>query len=166
MLPLNFNLINLKRANLPHIITMRLYISACFVYVLFGLFLPFDTIAQSAKTLHQTFQTDNAQKININVVGSKVEMRETKGSRILVEMTIILSVPNERLLDFVINKGRYDLSKELDSTTGELTISSQRTNNVLIVQGKECYEEINYIFYIPPSIKYANNSTIESFGRD
>lgn len=121
---------------------------------------------QSSKTIHQTFQVDNAQKININVVGTKVEMRETKGSRVMVEVSVKLSVPNDRLLDFVINNGRYDLNRELNSASGELTISSKKTNNVLIVQGKECYEEISYVFYLPPAIKYANNSTIENTNRD
>lgn len=122
--------------------------------------------AQSTKTIHQTFALDGAHKVNVNVVGNSVEMRETKGSRVLVEVTVKLSVPNDRLLDFVVNSGRYDLDKILESATGELTISSKRTNNVIMVKGKECYEELSYIFYIPASIKYVNNSTIENINRE
>jgi len=118
--------------------------------------------AQASKTVHQTFQLDGAQKVNINVVGTKVDIRETKGSRVLIEMSIRLSVPNERLLDYVINNGRYDLLHELNLTTGELTITSPRTNNVLLVKGQECYEEITYVVYLPTTVKFANNSTIEN----
>ncbi len=118
--------------------------------------------AQASKTVHQTFMLDGAQKVNINVVGTKVEIRETKGSRVLVEMSIKLSVPNERLLDYVINNGRYDLLHELNNATGELTITSPRTNNVLLVKGQECYEDLTYVIYLPAAVKFANNSTIEN----
>jgi hypothetical protein len=144
---------------------MKINMPACFTFILCFM-LSVAVHAQSSKTIHQTFQLDGVSKVNINVVGSKIEMRETKGSRVMVEMTIKLSVPNDRLLDFVINNGRYDLLKETDNTSGELVISSKRGNNVLIVQGKECFEEVSYVFYLPPAIKYANNSTIENINRD
>jgi membrane protease subunit (stomatin/prohibitin family) len=82
--------------------------------------------AQASKTIHQTFTVDGAEQVNINVVGSKVEIKETKGSRILVETTVLLSVSNARLLDFVANSGRYDLEKTADPATNELTISSKK----------------------------------------
>lgn len=125
------------------------------------LFMTFGLSAQASKTLHQTFTVDGAEKVNINVVGSKVEMKETKGSRILVETTVLLSVSNVRLLDFVANSGRYDLDKTTDPATNELTISSKKSNNVIMVKGKECQEQISYVFYIPTSVKFANNSTIQ-----
>ena len=49
-------------------------------------------------------------------------MRETKGSRILCEVTIKLAVANERLLDFVANSGRYDLEKVIDNAINELKV--------------------------------------------
>ena len=121
---------------------------------------------QASKTIHQTFTTDGAEKININVVGSKVEMRETKGSRILCEVTIKLAVANERLLDFVANSGRYDLEKVIDNAINELTISSKKSNNVIVVKGEEIREEISYIFYIPATVKFVNNSTIQDMSKE
>lgn len=117
--------------------------------------------AQVSKTIHQTFTVDGAQIVNINVVGSKVEMRETKGTRVLVETTVRLSVPNDRLLDFVVTSGRYDLIKTFIESSGEVVLESKKDNNVIMVKGEECHEEISYIFYIPTAIKFANNSTIE-----
>jgi len=121
---------------------------------------------QVSKTLHQTLTTDGAEKININVVGSKIEMRETKGSRILCEVTIRLAVSNERLLDFVANSGRYDLEKIVDNAVNELTISSQKSNNVIVVKGEEIREDISYIFYIPATVKFVNNSTVQDMSKE
>lgn len=117
--------------------------------------------AQVSKTIHQTFTIDGAQIVNINVVGSNIEMRETKGSRVLVETTVLLSLPNEQLLNFVVSQGRYDLVKSFNEGTGEFNLESPKNNNVIIVKGEECKEELSYIFYIPTAVKFANNSTIQ-----
>ncbi len=128
---------------------------------------PKNTWAQLvSKTIHQTFTLDGAEKININVVGSKVEIRETKGSRILCETTVKLAVSNEKLLDFVANSGRYDLDKVIDNATNELTIASKKSNNVIVVKGEEIREELSYIFYIPTTIKFVNNSTIQDMSKE
>ena len=116
--------------------------------------------SQASKTLHQTFTLDAAEKININVVAKKIEMKETKGSRILIETKVKISLPNDRLLDFICNNGRYDLIKTLDPASRELTISSKKTNDIIIIKGEECSEELEYTIYIPTSVKYANNSTL------
>jgi len=122
--------------------------------------------AQITKTIHQTFTLDDATNVDINVVGKNVEIRETKGSRVMVEITIQISEPNERLLDFIINSGRYNLDRTMDVSQGRLKIASKRTNNVIMVKGKECYEQLSYIFYVPAAVKYVNNSTTEEDRRE
>jgi hypothetical protein len=118
------------------------------------------SFGQVTKTLHQTFTLDAAEKVSINVVAKKVEMKETKGSRILVETKVTISLPNDRLLDFVCNSGRYDLIKIADASTRELTISSKKTNDILIIKGEECVEVLEYTIYMPISVKFTNNSTL------
>ena len=141
---------------------MKLVFTLCCLWL--GCLLP--CAAQSSKVIHQTFTLDGAEKVNINVVGSRIEMKETKGSRILVETTVKLSMPNDRLLDYVANSGRYDLEKELDEGKKELILASKKSNNVLIVKGKECYEEISYIFYLPSAVRVVNNSTISNMNKE
>lgn len=134
---------------------LKVYITLLFCWVCMG-----TSFGQVSKTLHQTFTLDAAEKVNINVVAKKVEMKETKGSRVLVETKVTISLPNARLLDFVCNSGRYDLVKIVDASTRELTISSKKTNDVLIIKGEECVEVLEYIIYMPTSVKFANNSTL------
>ncbi|CAA6805838.1 MAG: Unknown protein [uncultured Aureispira sp.] len=134
---------------------LKVYITLLFCWVCMGI-----SFAQVTKTLHQTFTLDAAEKVNINVVAKSVEMKETNGSRILVETKVMISLPNARLLDFVCNSGRYDLIKRMDETTRELTIASKKTNDILIIKGEECVEILEYVIYMPTSVKFANNSTL------
>lgn len=134
---------------------LKVYITLLFCWVGMG-----TSFCQVSKTLHQTFTLDAAEKVNVNVVAKKIEMKETKGSRILVETKVTISLPNDRLLDFVCNSGRYDLTKTMDATTRELTISSKKTNDVIVVKGEECVEVLEYTIYMPASVKFANNSTL------
>ncbi|MBL4649827.1 MAG: hypothetical protein JKY03_08850 [Aureispira sp.] len=134
---------------------LKVYITLLFCWVCMG-----TSFGQVTKTLHQTFTLDAAEKVNINVVAKGVIMKETKGTRILVETKVTISLPNARLLDFVCNSGRYDLIKTIDASTRELTISSKKTNDILIIKGEECVEVLEYIIYMPISVKFANNSTL------
>ncbi len=134
---------------------LKVYMTLLFCWVCMG-----TGFSQVTKTLHQTFTLDAAEKVNINVVAKKIDLKETKGSRILIETKITISLPNARLLDFVSNSGRYDLVKTVDATTRELTITSKKTNDVIVVKGEECHEILEYTIYMPETVKFANNSTL------
>lgn len=134
---------------------LRVYITLLFCWLGCGM-----SFGQVSKTLHQTFFLDGAEKVNINVVAKDIRMEETKGTRILVETKVTISLPNARLLDFVCNSRRYDLVATVDATTKELTIASKKSNDVIIVKGEECLETLEYIIYMPANVKFSNNSTI------
>jgi uncharacterized ubiquitin-like protein YukD len=110
-------------------------------------------IAQVSKTIHQTFTLDNAEKITLDLDSKDINYKETKGTRILVETKITLSLPNQSLLDFVVNNGRYNLIKSVDATSREISLSSQKNKNVIVVRGKECVEDVVHTIYVPSSIK-------------
>ncbi|MCH2022445.1 MAG: hypothetical protein MK207_08210 [Saprospiraceae bacterium] len=93
--------------------------------------------------------TQDAETIIIDIKGDEVEIKETKGTRILVETLVKLSLPNEALLNFVIESGRYQLIKKYNSSTRELSLKSKKNRNIIIVKGNECQEEIKYKIYIP-----------------
>jgi hypothetical protein len=110
-------------------------------------------LAQVSKKTYQTVMTGNAESIKIDIEGAKVILKETKGTRILVETSIELSLPNEALLNFVVESGRYELSKTVDATSRQLALSSKKNKNVIIVKGETCREKVVYTIYIPNSIK-------------
>ena len=106
-------------------------------------------IGQISKITYQTIMTQDAETIIIDIKGDEVEIKETKGTRILVETLVKLSLPNEALLNFVIESGRYQLIKKYNSSTRELSLKSKKNRNIIIVKGNECQEEIKYKIYIP-----------------
>ena len=109
--------------------------------------------AQVSKTIHQTFTLDNADKITLNLDSKVINYKETKGTRILVETKITLSLPNQSILDFVVNNGRYKLTKSVDATSREISLSSQKNKNVIVVKGQECREDVVHTIYVPSSVK-------------
>lgn len=116
------------------------------------------TYSQVAKTLHQTFTIESAEKINVDLdKAQNIFLKDTKGSRILVETKVRLSLPNQSLLDFVVNNGRYNLIKSIDKTTRELTLSSNKQNNVIVVKGQTCQEYLTYTIYMPGNVHVSDN---------
>ena len=93
--------------------------------------------------------TQDAETIIVDIKGDEVEIKETKGTRILVETMVKLSLPNEALLNFVIESGRYELIKTHNASTRELSLESKKNRNIIIVKGDECVEDIKYKIYIP-----------------
>lgn len=96
--------------------------------------------------------TGNAESIKIDIEGAKVILKETKGTRILVETSIELSLPNNALLNFVVESGRYELTKTVDATSRQLFLSSKKNKNVIVVKGETCLEKVVYTIYVPSSI--------------
>ncbi|MBL4648698.1 MAG: hypothetical protein JKY03_03130 [Aureispira sp.] len=110
-----------------------------------------------SKKAYQTIIANNTDLIKINIEGAAVELKETKGSRILVETVIRLSVPNGALLDFVISNGRYELIKTEDQSKRELLLEAKKNKNVILVKGKTCTEIVTYTIYVPSSMKAIKN---------
>lgn len=113
---------------------------------------------------HKTITANNIQQVNLDVEGN-VNIKSTKGSRILVEVNIKIGVPNKNLVDYLIKSGRYDLVVERKENVGEMIISSKKTKNVLMVKGKECKEELEYTIFLPEQIQLVNSGTASTAGR-
>ena len=111
------------------------------------------SFGQVSKKTHQTIILGNAEAIKISIKDATVEIKETKGTRILIETSILLSVPNEALLDFVIENGRYELVQIMDEASRELSIESKKDNNVIVVKGETCKEHITYTIYVPANVR-------------
>lgn len=114
--------------------------------------------AQATIRFNQTFSSMSAVKILMDVESSNIEVQTIKGSRILVEMAIKISSPNERLLEFIAEQGRYDLEKKFDQSINSLTLASKKNKDVLIIKGEEIREEFAYILYLPETTEFVRES--------
>ncbi len=112
------------------------------------------SFAQASDIAHETIMAQGVEQVKLDLGTKDVEIKRTKGSRIIVESRVTLSIPNETLLKYLIDSGRYGLETTIDNSTGVMTISRKRNANVLIVKGQECEEKFAYRIFIPESIKF------------
>ncbi len=107
---------------------------------------------QMAKKISQTIEIGKAETLRLDVPNAKILWRTTKGTRIIIETSVELSVPNEALLNFIINNGRYELLCQVNERTRQMVLSSKRNRNMLIVKGEECQEHVIYTIFVPPTL--------------
>lgn len=113
---------------------------------------PLFLFSQASKSISQTFSLDVAQSIAIHLSPSDIDIKQIEGSRILVETKIEVSTKNDRLLDFIIQGGRYDLVKSIDKQTRCLTLSPPKEIDVILIKGEKIKEKCSYIIYLPKKI--------------
>lgn len=111
---------------------------------------PLFAFSQISKSITQTFNINDAESLSVNLNSSNIQIKYTKGSRILVETTIETSLDNPPLLEFLVQQGRYDLTKEYNPNTRSLSLfNKKKEKDVIIVKGKQLEEELTYIIYVP-----------------
>jgi len=109
--------------------------------------------AQVSKKAYQTIVVGDTEVLKIAIEGAEVQVKSTKGKRVLVETSVVLSVPNQALLDFVVQKGRYNLDQMMDAANRTFSLISPKGQNVIIVKGEQCKEHISYVVYVPEGIR-------------
>lgn len=117
------------------------------------------SVAQASEVAHETILAQGIEQVKFDLNTKNIEVKRTKGSRIIVESSIKISIPNPTLLKYLVKSGRYQLETSIDAATGTMTISRKKNTNVLIVKGKECQEEFKYTVFLPENIQFANSSS-------
>lgn len=131
-----------------------------FIAVFIAVILSNSVSAQATASTNELITATNIEVINLDLNSDNIEIKETKGSRIIIESHIELTtVNNSAMLNFLVNSGRYALKNKADATTQTLTITRNKTMNVLLVKGKECEEIISYTILIPDSVKVVNTKS-------
>lgn len=115
-------------------------------------------IAQASLTLNQTFSTFKATTLKLHVNSQNIQIKSTKGSRVIVEISVEISSPNYNLLEFMQKMGRYELKQQMDAAHKVLILSTKRLESAIVIKGEEIHEKINYTVYLPNTIKYATES--------
>lgn len=117
-----------------------------------------NSYAQATLKFNQTFASMNAVKVLMDVESEHIQVKTIKGTRIVVETLIKISSPNNRLLEFIAESGRYDLEKKFDDNQHHLTLISKKNKDVITIKGKEISEEFTYIIYVPEATEFVNDS--------
>lgn len=110
--------------------------------------------AQANKGINQFFANSGSYKtLQLDLLSGDVKIKTTPGTRISVEMTVTLSNPNEKLLDMLAEKGRYELVQTEDTTANLLQIVHKQPSSKVILRGEECVETYRYTIYVPETFK-------------
>lgn len=110
--------------------------------------------AQATASTNQTISVGAIASLNLDLRSESIEIRPTKGSRVIIESHVTLeSIANNKMLEYLIKAGRYELITTMDASSKSLTIQRKVNSNVILVKGQECTENIRYVVLVPDSIK-------------
>jgi len=125
-----------------------------FTIILFslGLFMYETGLAQGVRRVsHQAFVTTEASSVRFQIDPSVVEVRSTKGSRVMVETNIHMNVKSMPLLDFAIGTGRYELESEMQGSI--LVITPKERVHPIMMKGEPVEETVTYILFMPDGLE-------------
>ena len=113
------------------------------------------TQGQVSQSINQmlTYEQDKdntPSSIYIKLHTPNVEVKYTKGSRIMVTGKVKLGIPNLFFLDVLIKKGRYSVFLIADG--GSNLRVEDKARQHMVLRGEECKEDVYYTFYVPESI--------------
>lgn len=121
--------------------------------LLIVLFLSFavvtNSMGQASLKFNQTFSAMQAKQLLVSIPADKTSFKSIKGSRVIVETLIEVATTNNRLLEFLAKDGRYDLQQKIIDNGETIQVFYQKPDNVLMMQGKQVEESVQYIIYVP-----------------
>lgn len=88
--------------------------------------------------------------VYIKLHTSRIEIQQTKGTRLMVTGKVLLGIPNVFFLDVLIEKGRYELFLSSDGGSGLRLEDKNR--QPMVLQGEQCREEVSYVVYVPETV--------------
>lgn len=110
------------------------------------------TQAQSNKQLVQLINMpSDVQKLLIQLPKNRVTIKTSYSNQILIKTTIRLSVEDDKLMDYLADKGRYDLLAEKNPNQQEFILEAtpQIQGEITGKDGLTITEHISYTIYIP-----------------
>jgi hypothetical protein len=134
---------------------MKLY---TYITLIICLFAVYNSYSQATLKFNQTFASQDAIKINMDVDSDNIQIKTIKGSRIVVETLIKISSSNTRLLEFIADGGRYNLDKSFDSRKSELNLISKKNKDIIRIKGETITEEFVYVIYVPETTAFVNEA--------
>ncbi|MCP4440750.1 MAG: hypothetical protein GY810_17520 [Aureispira sp.] len=94
--------------------------------------------------------SNNIENLLINLPKDKVTLKTSYNDQILIKTTVRLSVEDDKLMDYLADKGRYDVMKE-NKATNHLALMStpQLYGEIAAKNGVTIKEHISYTIYVP-----------------
>ena len=129
------------------------------LWIVFLLTVAFQSFAfgQLQKTIHKTFALDSTEIVNLELYGA-YEIEIWAGDNILTETKIQLYNASKTILNFFVEKGRYEIENEKVEKT--LFLRSKDQNRAPIKNKKgESKEVISVRIFIPDTFSPSGDNT-------
>ena len=103
--------------------------------------------AQLKETVHQTFEIDEVQSINLDIAGD-FEIVKWAGNTLMSKTYIELSDAKPSILNYYLKEGRYELE---GNATGESfsLVAKDKVRKAIRFKDLTCYEYTNVVIYVP-----------------
>lgn len=111
-----------------------------------------NTQAQSNKQLVELITLPNTvQQLLINLPKDKVTLKTSYSNQILIKTSVRLSIEDDQLIDYLADKGRYDLLKENNDNNKQFILEAtpQMQGEITGKDGLRIKEHISYTIYLP-----------------
>lgn len=119
------------------------------------LLLPFLSISltqgqgQVQKTLHQTFDINGADKIQVSLADN-YDVQTWAGNNVMIEMTIKLSHVQQNVLDYVVHQeGRYNIQLLRPQENIVQLVSKNPSRKSISVKGVDAEEVVLVRIFVP-----------------
>ncbi len=102
---------------------------------------------QLKETIHQTFEIEDAQSINLDLAGD-FEIVKWAGNTLMSKTYIELSDAKPSILNYYLKEGRYEL---IGNPTGESfsLVAKDKNRRAIKYKALTCYEYTKIVIYVP-----------------
>ena len=103
---------------------------------------------QLQRTIHKTFPLDSADIVELNIFGDDYVVETWAGDNILTETKIKLYNASKTILNFFMERGRYDIEGKVEENVLVLT-SKNKSRPPIKNKDLECHEVISLRIFMP-----------------
>jgi len=111
----------------------------------------FSVVAQSEFTTISLHSTD-ASIVSVDNDDAVITIEPTKGSRVIIETTVKLSINNDALAEFIKNQGRHNVSFD-ETVNGNLTIKYIKPSTINSTTTRNIEEKVYITIKLPDTVK-------------
>jgi uncharacterized protein (DUF1786 family) len=130
------------------------------IFTILFSFLSFSSFAQLEKTIHQTFNVNDAKNIGITM-NNEYEIQTWPGDAVLVETNIKLENATSAILNFAVDSGRYVIVFEDNGNGSTFTLKEKATNRPKLSSKNGLVNEMVTVkIFIPEDFDASNKALL------
>lgn len=112
------------------------------------------TFAQTQKTLVKTLAVEQEVQEAVFALAGTVDVEQWDNQTIRIVTTITTPNTQENVLKALIAAGRYDYQVTVNKEMQTLTIDMPKKNRVIVINGIDLDDQLEYKIYVPKNMKY------------